>query len=100
MAISDDVLLEAVRKRILKQLEKEEGSANVTNNMYAGGMDNASHTGGVMSQLGSGQGEDPFDYLVDIERDDKRDPETGKVMGWKKKVHRYRVPKGEKPSPK
>jgi hypothetical protein len=40
-----------------------------------------------------------WDYYVDIQREDlpEINPETGKPLGWKKKVHRYTTKRGEEP---
>ncbi len=97
--IDDAALIRAARQRILAELGRKGASAGqsqrIINNVYggAGGGGGGSSGGGLMERLGgspSGSSEeDPFDYLVDIER--KNTPE-----GWTKKVHRYREPKGKK----
>ncbi len=82
---SDDAaILAAVKKRLLRELKEKkrpEGQgAKVSDDVR-----------GMMME-----GEDPYDYLVDIERRDLPDlnPHTGKPAGWTKKVHRHREKKG------
>ena len=97
---TDEVLLEALRARMKRQLEKDaerQAISNVINN-YSGG---ESRGGGVMAALGGTKepemmpGEDPYDYMVRITKNDKLDPVTNKAKGWDKRVHRYRIKKGE-----
>ncbi len=109
----------AIRKRLLDEARAtrggrghkgggdEEAMARIVNNVYggSGGAGFGGHSGGgVMDRLGGGNGggdapdgEDPFDYLVNITRKDLPDinPATGKPEGWSKTVHRYREPKGD-----
>lgn len=94
--LNDAALIRAARKRLLREIEgqaaKEAASQKIINNVYGGG--------GVMDRLGGGgppppasaDGEDPYDYFVDITRKDldELNPHTGKPAGWEKKVHRYR----------
>ncbi len=90
--IGDDELVQAVRQRLLRELaEKQEAHqiSNVINN-HGGG----SHGGGLMEAMHGGGGEDPMEYLVDIEKHDIPGPEGGKPVGWKKSVHRHRSPRG------
>lgn len=97
--VNDDILLKAMRKRILDEINRrEQASGSVINNVYGGG---GSHMPlrGVSDQLGSSpEGEDPYDYFVDITRRDldEVNPATGKPAGWKKSVHRHRQPKDAK----
>lgn len=100
---SDAAIIRAARKRLLEQIaaKAEAASPSFVNNVYGGG--GAPHMGGgVMDKLGSsapsGDGEDPYSYYVDIMREDLPDvhPVTGKPIGWKKSVHRYKAKKGEK----
>lgn len=77
-----------IRERLLHAMEAEKASAivnNVTQNAHGGG--------GLMEHMGSPE---DADYAVDIERRDlpEINPETGRPMGWTKKVTRTRVPKG------
>lgn len=100
--ISDDYLIQAARRRLLRMLEKEGGdAASIVNNVYGGGGSGGGAAGGggggglggMLEAMGGG-GEDPFDYFVDIKREDLPDinPATGKPLGWKKTVHRFRSP--------
>lgn len=103
--VSDQALLSAVRQRILAEIQKkqEQHHAAITNNVYGhgGGTAEQSQHGmsqGVADQLGnSTNAEDPYDYFVDITREDlpNINPATGKPAGWKKSVQRYRTKKGE-----
>lgn len=97
--VTEELLLQAMRKKILREIDREQ-QASIVNNVYSGG--GATPVGGVMQALGNNSGEeeiDPgmFDYFVDIEREPAFHNEAGKPEGWKKKVHRYRKPKGEDP---
>ena len=99
---TDEVLLEAMRQRMKRQLDKEEERTlnNVINNYSGGG---SSSGGGVMAQMGGAKDDpeiDPYDYIVDIQKSDVIDPATGKSTGWNKKVHRYRSEKGSEPKKK
>jgi hypothetical protein len=104
--LSDTALLRAVRQRLLEQVQAKHEAQALTNNIYnspaTGGHAGA---GGVMGELGGGgggvspgggNGEDPWDYMVDITRRDLPDinPHTGKPAGWEKTVRRHRTPKG------
>jgi hypothetical protein len=87
--IDDQSLIRAARKRILRELAgQHENAGSAGSPKYAGG--------GLMEKMNGGQSDndDLFSYLVDIEKNDKRDPETGKTIGWTKKVHRHREPRG------
>jgi hypothetical protein len=105
-AIRDRLLSEAKAQRSGGRHRggEDEAMAHIINNVYggAGGHGGAGGGGGVMDRLGGGggggsahDGEDPFDYLVDITREDLPGVSevTGKPPGWKKKVHRYREEK-------
>lgn len=88
-----DPLEEALRARLLAEIGQSHPSSISNNNYnYAGGAQASPSVGGVMEHMGK---EDPelYDYMVDISRTDKKDPE-GKTVGWDKKVHRYRQEKG------
>lgn len=93
--ISDQELIRAVRKRLLADIENRKEAERIVNNIYGGPVG----SGGVMDRLahqpemgGEGGGGDDFDYFVDIVRRDLPElhPETGKPIGWEKKVHRFR----------
>lgn len=107
--ITDQALIQAVRKRLLEELAAKRGdSEKIVNNVYGGG---ASGGGGVMDRMGSGGDEmspEDQEYFVDILRQNYEpgeeamvmDPQTGKPMpqklgsgGWQKKVHRFTRPK-------
>ena len=81
----DEELKAAVKARILRELQREQNQAQIVNNLYGSGALPAS-AGGLQDRFSPD--EDPFEYLVDIEREN-----TDK--GWKKKVHRYRKRKDE-----
>lgn len=81
----DEELKAAVKARILRELQREQSQAQIVNNLYGGASLPASQ-GGLQDRFSPD--EDPFEYLVDIEREN-----TDK--GWKKKVHRYRKRKDE-----
>ncbi len=89
---SDQALIKAARKRIMRELEAQHAASvvnNITQNASGGGR------GGLMESMNGGGGEDPglYDYLVDIEKKDIPGENGGKPMGWTKKVHRYRSEK-------
>lgn len=77
-----------IRRRMLEAMAERASGAPPA---AAGG----AGPGGVMGALG-GDPEDA-DYMVDIERRDLPDinPETGKPVGWTKKVSRKRIPRGK-----
>jgi hypothetical protein len=92
MPITDDVLLDAIRKRYLREIEKENQASsinNIINNSPASAPGMAAAMGGVTP--------DDSDYYVDILREDLPDinPATGKPAGWNKSVHRYKRKPGE-----
>lgn len=92
--ITEEMLLNAVRKRLLQELEREQqASSGVINNIYGGGLTGPSR-GGVFNQMADAT-TDPglYDYMVDIKRRDVLDPESGEPIGWDKNVHRYRKKK-------
>jgi hypothetical protein len=102
---SDAAIIRAARKRLLEQIaaKAEAASPSFVNNVYGGG--GAPHMGGgVMDRMGSSASlspeDDPYDYMVNILREDLPDvnPATGKPKGWSKTVTRSRVRKDE-PSP-
>lgn len=89
--ITEDMLLNAIRKRQLADIERRD-SERIVNNIYGGGIG----AGGVSGQMGGGGGgefQDPADrdYFVDIVREDlpEINPDTGRPRGWKKRVHRF-----------
>jgi hypothetical protein len=101
--ITDAVLLEAVRKRILDQIANQQQGNPIYNMIGTQDLPATRGVGDAISRLqapAAGGGDvspDDFDYMVDIMRQNLPEDETGKSPGWTKKVHRYRTPKGEKP---
>lgn len=99
--ITDQALLAAVRKRLMDEIAggRSSEAERIVNNVYG-----AMPAGGLTERLYQGEmgGEDPYEYLVDIDREDVRDPETGEKTGWKKRVRRYRerLGGGEDPTKK
>ncbi len=89
--IDDQMLIQAVRERLMDELKKKSDAQSIVNNVYGSPMAGGQ---GVMGALGGegGQGSpDPRedgDYFVDIMREnlDPNDPSKG----WKKNVHRYK----------
>ncbi len=101
--LSDAALLKAVRRRLLDEVSaRQAASSTINNNVYGGSAHagGASDVGGLMGALGGGTGgaagEDPFDYMVDIERRNMPADESGKSPGWTKHVRRHRSPKDDK----
>ena len=99
--ITDEAIMDAIREQMLARI-KSQNDARTVNYMLGGGQSGAK--GGVFETLGAPSAspvtpdEDPdLDYFVDILKNDNIDPETGKSIGWKKKVHRYASPRGETP---
>lgn len=87
--LSDKTLITAVRKRLLREIQREQAQQGmVTNNVYGGGIGGHSGMGqdsGLMEKM---QADDPYDYQVDISR------MPGEVEGsWNKKVTRTRLKK-------
>lgn len=100
MSVNDQMLLEAIRQKMLDDI-KQKNAANAIYNIVGGSGSPSSGSGvgaamgglGPMSEAGA---DDPFDYLVDITRKDLDETNAqGKPKGWTKTVHRYRTPKGE-----
>lgn len=92
MPITDEVLLDAIRKRYLREIEKETQAANINNiinNSPASAPGMAAAMGGVTP--------DDDEYFVDITRTDlpEINPITKKPIGWNKKVRRYKRKPGE-----
>jgi hypothetical protein len=90
--IDDEVLLQAIRKRLRDEISQGGRASQITNNVYGGGVAG----GGVRDQMGGESGgEDPRDYFVDIMREDlpEINEATGKPKGWKKTVHRFSTSK-------
>lgn len=109
--ISDQMLIAAARKRLLAELAGGGGggdAARIVNNVYGAG-GGSGGGGGVFEGLqgggAGGGGEDPFDYFVDITRENV--PEGGQNPldpdqtlaggGWAKRVHRFRGSKKKAP---
>lgn len=98
--IDDDRLVQAVRQRLLRDLQAKNEAhqvSNVINNNQYGGH-GAGGGGGLMGAMnGAPPPEDPslFDYLVDIEKRDIPGEGGGKPVGWTKRVHRHRDEKGK-----
>jgi hypothetical protein len=100
MPLTEMDLVEAAKRRILRELEREQ-AAQVVNNLTQGGGGMGGAQGqSIQDMMGSGTPED-WDYFVDITREDLPDvnPATGKPKGWKKSVHRFTNRKGEEPPP-
>lgn len=96
--VDDNVLLQAIRQRMLDEIRaKKEAAAIINNNVYGGG---GSMPSGIQAGMhdAAPSGDDDRDYFVDILRENL-DPENPSA-GWRKKVHRYAQPKGEKPKKK
>lgn len=102
--IGDDALLAAIRKRLLDEISggRRSDAERIVNNVYG-----SMPSGGITERLyqgdiASGGDEDPYQYMVDIDREDTIDPETGKKTGWKKRVRRYRdsIPRDGEPGKK
>jgi hypothetical protein len=102
-AFDDAALIRAARERVLSELAGRESrrtqAQRIINNIYGGGgvADGLSPgaLGGGNGGAGLGTsdaGEDPYDYFVNIKREDLPDinPHTGKPVGWSKEVHRFR----------
>lgn len=105
--INDQMLIQAARKRLLAELGGGGGS-HIENNIYGapglGGGEAQAGGGGLFDSLSGadkGGGEDPFDYFVDIARQnvdagqmnpfsDPDNPEVFDNSGWAKRVHRFR----------
>lgn len=84
----------AIRKRILEEISARRDAAQIINN-FQNQAPLASESRAPNSLQEAMFDPGAFDYLVDIEKTDEIDPETGKSVGWKKKVHRYRKPREE-----
>lgn len=117
--ITDDALLNAVRKRLLQEIMREQESNQIINNIVGGGQ--APPSGGSIppgmfeGMRGQEQGEPDMDYGVDITRADVwADPsKPGELLpigvmppagpegkypdsiGWQKTVRRFRTPRGQ-----
>ena len=97
-AITEEILLQAIRKRLLEEIQGRRERRNVIQNIIGGG-------GGMRGRVGQPptqqQAIDPgmFDYYVDILKEDILGPE-GKPIGWRKNVHRFREPKEPYPKKK
>jgi hypothetical protein len=106
--INDEILLQAMRRRMHRDLESKNGGATpITQNFYGGGGGGMGGGGGGQGMM-EGGGEPPADprdmqYLVDIVREDIEPGDTydagdgsqrtAKRKGWRKQVHRFVVPK-------
>lgn len=92
MPIDDQMLIEAVRQRLLEEFKKKGGDAHaIVNNVYGSPMAGGSGIMGALGGEGAGDSPDPRgdeDYFVDIIRKniDANDPS----QGWSKNVHRYK----------
>lgn len=86
MPLNDRALIRAARERILREFARDNGVQEAKHgSSYQG-------HGGIMEGMSAGD-EDPFEYLVDIEKRDIPGDE-GKPVGWTKRVHRHREKKG------
>lgn len=92
MPIDDQMLIEAVRQRLLEELKGGGGAKGIVNNVYGSPMAGGSGIMGALGGESAGDSPDPrgedADYFVDIMRE-AIDPENPQV-GWKKSVHRYK----------
>lgn len=100
--VTDQMLLQAIRQRIMDQIASREQMAPIINNVYGAGPSARSQgVSDMMSASGqdtpSSKGDkDPYEYMVDIQRRNIYDPEDPeKVVGWDKNVRRYRQLMGE-----
>lgn len=78
-----------MRRRLLDEIKhKSSGdSERIVNNVYGSSPGSG---GGIFEGLrGTTEHDDPNDYMVDIDREDKLDPEGHKI-GWTKRVRRYK----------
>lgn len=91
---TDQMLVEAARKRMLRDMEERVAAQSITNNVYGGG----GQHGGVGDHMGASDPGDR-DYFVDISREnrepgdaDPTDPEGQRKFereGWYKRVRRH-----------
>lgn len=101
--INDEMLVRAMRKRLLDEISRRGEAEKIVNNVYGGPVG-----GGVMDQMGAESPDDDQSYFVDILRENYEpgdsaqvtDPETGEKVsrvlpkgGWGKYVHRFSQPK-------
>jgi hypothetical protein len=84
----DDELVAAARRRILRELEREQAGASVVNNI-GGGLPVTLRE--QMASAVSPEGSPEDDYYVAIRR------EANKKGGWDKMVKRFKAQKGSKP---
>lgn len=111
--VSDSHLIEALRKRMLRDIESQNDRGAVNVNVgnvshgtpygIRGAMNapNSEHIDDALTNVQATEKPDDFEYYVDIDREDKPiNPETGKPSGWKKSVHRFRSPLGKEPPKK
>lgn len=94
--VNDQMLLDAIRQRIMRQISSQQSISPITNNIYGTG---PSGRQGVSENMAQPQqesgGGDPYEYMVDINRRDIFDPEDPeRKIGWDKNVRRYRQPMG------
>lgn len=102
--INDEMLIRAMRKRLLDDISRRGEAERVVNNIYGGGVGG----GGVSDQMGAEMPDEDQSYFVDILRENYDpgdsatviDPETGEKVsrqlprgGWGKYVHRFSQPK-------
>lgn len=90
--LDDSMLIQAARQRVLDQLRAKSEAASIINNVYGGGSDGGGVMGGMHDAAPSGG--DDRDYFVDILRENLNPEDPS--QGWKKSVHRYAQPKGDK----
>ncbi len=90
---SDEAMLAAIRKRLMDEIARKGQGEKIVNNVYGGS------PYGLVERLGrdaaegggAGAGEpDPYEYMVDIDREDVMN-DKGEKTGWRKKVRRYRT---------
>jgi hypothetical protein len=110
--VTDEVLLQAIRKRLLDEIaEQQQASSIINNNVYGAGQDagqQAEAPGIAAGMQGQDMSPEERSYFVDILKQEYEpgdttqfyDPESGgpsdvelKHGGWGKRVHRFSTPK-------
>lgn len=85
--LTDDALIQAARKRILRELQAEHAAHQISNTINNN--QNGGSGGGLMEAMNT-PSPDLQNYLIDIEKHDiPSDDPGGKPKGWKKTVRRH-----------